>query len=88
MSLKCWLRVANDYFPASNFDSSWCMGLIQSGVLSALQVNVRKYLARKPGSTMSVFIGIYFRYDLKLVLVPVFFIRRCYWILYEIYLSG
>ncbi|RZB91883.1 hypothetical protein D0Y65_024050, partial [Glycine soja] len=44
---ECWklllLRVANDYFPASNFDSSWCMGLIQSGVLSALQVNVRKY---------------------------------------------
>ncbi|KAH1111390.1 hypothetical protein GYH30_009958 [Glycine max] len=44
---ECWkllqLRVANDYFPASNFSSSWCMGLIQSGELVALQVDVRKY---------------------------------------------
>ncbi|KAL5159179.1 Protein HIRA [Glycine soja] len=47
-SLKCWLRVTNDYFPASNFASSWCMGLIQSGELAALQVDVRKYLAWKP----------------------------------------
>ncbi|RZB65598.1 hypothetical protein D0Y65_041602, partial [Glycine soja] len=37
------LRVTNDYFPASNFASSWCMGLIQSGELAALQVDVRKY---------------------------------------------
>ncbi|KAL5127776.1 Protein HIRA [Glycine soja] len=49
MSLKCWLRVANDYFPASSFANSWCMRLIQSGELAALQVDVRKYLARKPG---------------------------------------
>ncbi|KAL2971515.1 hypothetical protein AAZX31_15G200000 [Glycine max] len=50
-SLKCWLRVTNDYFPASNFASSWCMGLIQSGELAAFQVDVRKYLAWKPSLT-------------------------------------
>ncbi|KAK7312643.1 hypothetical protein VNO77_36658 [Canavalia gladiata] len=51
MSLKCWLRVADDCFPASNFASSWSLGSIQSGELAALQVDVRKYLARKPGWT-------------------------------------
>lgn len=59
MSLKCWLRVADDCFPASNFASSWSLGSIQSGELAALQVDVRKYLARKPGWTRFVFIGIY-----------------------------
>lgn len=49
MSLRCWLRVADDCFPASNFASSWNLGSIQSGELAALQVDVRKYLARKPG---------------------------------------
>lgn len=49
MSLKCWLRVADDCFPASNFASSWNLGSVQSGELAALQVDVRKYLARKPG---------------------------------------
>ncbi|KAL5583137.1 hypothetical protein UlMin_015579 [Ulmus minor] len=49
MSLKCWLRVADDCFPASNFASSWNQSSIQSGELAALQVDVRKYLARKPG---------------------------------------
>lgn len=49
MSLMCWLRVADDCFPASNFASSWNLGSIQSGELAALQVDVRKYLARKPG---------------------------------------
>lgn len=49
MSLKCWLRVADDCFPASNFASSWSMGSAQSGELAALQVDVRKFLARKPG---------------------------------------
>ncbi|XP_027346087.1 protein HIRA-like isoform X2 [Abrus precatorius] len=49
MSLKCWLRVADDCFPASNFASSWSLGSIQSGELAALQVDVRKYLARTPG---------------------------------------
>ncbi|KAK6926603.1 WD40 repeat [Dillenia turbinata] len=49
MSLMCWLRVADDCFPASNFASSWNFGLIQSGELAALQVDVKKYLARKPG---------------------------------------
>lgn len=49
MSLKCWLRVADDYFPASNFASSWSLGSTQSGELAVLQVDVRKFLARKPG---------------------------------------
>ncbi|KAG7035941.1 Protein HIRA [Cucurbita argyrosperma subsp. argyrosperma] len=48
-SLMCWLRVADDCFPASNFSSSWNLGSIQSGELAALQVDIRKYLARKPG---------------------------------------
>ncbi|XP_022985643.1 protein HIRA-like isoform X1 [Cucurbita maxima] len=48
-NLKCWLRVADDCFPASNFSSSWNLGSIQSGELAALQVDIRKYLARKPG---------------------------------------
>ncbi|XP_050209720.1 protein HIRA isoform X2 [Mercurialis annua] len=48
-NLMCWLRVADDCFPASNFSSSWNFGSIQSGELAALQVDVRKYLARKPG---------------------------------------
>ncbi|XP_061368533.1 protein HIRA-like [Gastrolobium bilobum] len=51
MNLKCWLRVADDCFPASNFASSWSLGSVQSGELAALQVDVRKYLARKPGWT-------------------------------------
>ncbi|CAL0329033.1 unnamed protein product [Lupinus luteus] len=51
MNLKCWLRVADDCFPGSNFASSWSLGSIQSGELAALQVDVRKYLARKPGWT-------------------------------------
>lgn len=49
MSLMCWVRVADDCFPASNFASSWNLGSIQSGELAALQVDVRKFLARKPG---------------------------------------
>ncbi|KAM6576071.1 hypothetical protein CsatB_027908 [Cannabis sativa] len=49
MSLVCWLRVADDCFPASNFASSWNLSSVQSGELAALQVDVRKYLARKPG---------------------------------------
>ncbi|KAF8397850.1 hypothetical protein HHK36_016775 [Tetracentron sinense] len=49
MSLMCWLRVADDCFPASNFASSWSLGgSIQSGELAALQVDVGKFLARKP----------------------------------------
>ncbi|PON76840.1 WD repeat HIR [Parasponia andersonii] len=49
MNLMCWLRVADDCFPASNFASSWNLSSVQSGELAALQVDVRKYLARKPG---------------------------------------
>ncbi|KAL8130119.1 hypothetical protein V2J09_019274 [Rumex salicifolius] len=48
-SLKCWLRVADDCFPASNFASSWNLGSAHNGELAALQVDVRKFLARKPG---------------------------------------
>jgi hypothetical protein len=40
--------VADDCFPASNFAGSWNLGSIQSGELAALQVDVRKFLARKP----------------------------------------
>ena len=54
MGLKCWLRVADDCFPASNFASSWNVGSIQSGELAALQVDVRKYLARKPGRILVI----------------------------------
>lgn len=53
-SLKCWLRVADDCFPASNFASSWTLGSALGGELAALQVDVRKYLARKPGWSRSV----------------------------------
>ncbi|KAK9079152.1 hypothetical protein SSX86_000822 [Deinandra increscens subsp. villosa] len=49
MNLMCWLRVADDCFPASNFASSFSLGFPQSGELAALQVDVRKFLARKPG---------------------------------------
>lgn len=49
MSLMCWLRVVDDCFPGSNFASSWNLGLVQSGELATLQVDVRKFLARKPG---------------------------------------
>ncbi|RZC82222.1 hypothetical protein C5167_045009 [Papaver somniferum] len=48
MSLMCWLRIADDCFPASNFTSSWNLGSIQSGELATLQVEVGKFLARKP----------------------------------------
>ncbi|CAB4319931.1 unnamed protein product [Prunus armeniaca] len=51
MGLMCWLRVADDCFPGSNFSSSWHSGSTQSGELAALQVDVRKYVARKPGWT-------------------------------------
>ncbi|CAI0398255.1 unnamed protein product [Linum tenue] len=47
-SLRCWLRVADDCFPTSNFASSWNLGSVHSGELSALQVEVRKYMGRKP----------------------------------------
>ncbi|KAM3398930.1 protein HIRA isoform X1 [Capsicum galapagoense] len=49
MSLMCWLRVADDSFPASNFSSSWSSGSSHGGELAALQVDVKKFLARRPG---------------------------------------
>lgn len=49
VNLKCWLRVADDCFPASNFATSWTLGSALGGELAALQVDVRKFLARKPG---------------------------------------
>ncbi|XP_024013516.1 protein HIRA isoform X2 [Eutrema salsugineum] len=48
-SLMCWLRVADDCFPSSNFSSSWNLGSAPCGELAGLQVDVRKYMARKPG---------------------------------------
>ncbi|XP_024637866.1 protein HIRA isoform X2 [Medicago truncatula] len=65
MSLKCWLRVADDCFPASNFASSWSLGSIQSGELAALQVDVKKYLARKPGWTRMTDDGVQTRAHLE-----------------------
>ncbi|RZC88361.1 hypothetical protein C5167_016166 [Papaver somniferum] len=44
----CWLRIADDSFLASNFASSWNLGSIRSGELAVFQVEVGKFLARKP----------------------------------------
>ncbi|KAJ0241652.1 Protein HIRA [Hirschfeldia incana] len=49
MGLMCWLRVADDCFPSSTFSSSWNLGSAPCGELAGLQVDVRKYMARKPG---------------------------------------
>jgi len=46
MSLKCWLRIADDCFPASNFASSF--GSTQGGELGKLQIDIGKFMARKP----------------------------------------
>ena len=48
MGMKCWLRIADDCFPASNFTSSLNLGSVQGGELANLQVDVGKFLARKP----------------------------------------
>lgn len=54
MSLMCWLRIADDCFPASNFASTFNLSSIQSGELGKLQVDVGKFLARKPSWTRSL----------------------------------
>nr|TKW13894.1 hypothetical protein SEVIR_5G130900v2 [Setaria viridis] len=46
MGLKCWLRIADDCFPASNFASSF--GSTQGGELGKLQIDIGKFMARKP----------------------------------------
>jgi hypothetical protein len=46
MSMKCWLRVADDCFPASNFASSFISA--QGGELGKLQIDIGKFMARKP----------------------------------------
>ncbi|KAJ7947971.1 Protein HIRA [Quillaja saponaria] len=69
MCLKCWLRVADDCFPASNFANSWSLGSIQSGELAELQVDVRKYLARKPGWSRVTDDGVQTRAHLEAQLV-------------------
>ncbi|PKA60543.1 Protein HIRA [Apostasia shenzhenica] len=48
LNLKCWLRIADDCFPASNFASSFSLNSIHSGELGNLQVDVGKFMARKP----------------------------------------
>ncbi|XP_073118026.1 protein HIRA isoform X2 [Elaeis guineensis] len=48
MNLRCWLRIADDCFPASNHASSFNLSSIQSGELGKLQVDVGKFIARKP----------------------------------------
>jgi protein HIRA/HIR1 len=45
-SLKCWLRIADDCFPASNFASSFSS--TQGGELGKLQIDIGKFMARKP----------------------------------------
>ncbi|XP_078434483.1 histone chaperone HIRA-like protein isoform X2 [Wolffia australiana] len=47
MGMKCWLRIADDCFPASNFASSLNLSSVQGGELANLQVDVGKFLARK-----------------------------------------
>lgn len=46
MGMKCWLRVADDCFPASNFTSSWPVSSIQDGELAALQADAGKFAMR------------------------------------------
>ncbi|KAG8057789.1 hypothetical protein GUJ93_ZPchr0002g26157 [Zizania palustris] len=46
MGLKCWLRIADDCFPASNFASSF--SCTQGGELGKLQIDIGKFMARKP----------------------------------------
>ncbi|CAL5090281.1 unnamed protein product [Urochloa decumbens] len=46
MSMKCWLRIADDCFPASNFASSFSSP--QGGELGKLQIDIGKFMARKP----------------------------------------
>ncbi|KAL5205767.1 hypothetical protein ABZP36_033976 [Zizania latifolia] len=46
MSLKCWLRIADDCFPASNFASSFSS--TQGRELGKLQIDIGKFMARKP----------------------------------------
>ncbi|XP_072998786.1 protein HIRA-like isoform X1 [Typha latifolia] len=48
MSLMCWLRIADDCFPASNFASSFSLCSLQGGELGKLQVDVGKFMTRKP----------------------------------------
>lgn len=51
MGMKCWLRIADDCFPASNFASSFSFSSIHSGELGNLQVDVGKFISRKPAWT-------------------------------------
>lgn len=48
MNLMCWLRIVDDCFPGSNFASSFSLSSIHSGELGNLQVDIGKYVARKP----------------------------------------
>uniref|UniRef100_A0A0D9XGY2 Protein HIRA n=1 Tax=Leersia perrieri TaxID=77586 RepID=A0A0D9XGY2_9ORYZ len=45
-AMKCWLRIADDCFPASNFASSFSS--TQGGELGKLQIDIGKFMARKP----------------------------------------
>lgn len=71
-SLMCWLRVADDCFPASNFASSWNSGSVH-GELAALQVDVRKFLARKPGWSryLHIISALNFESSLQLFLIGI-----------------
>ncbi|XP_075521978.1 protein HIRA-like isoform X1 [Primulina tabacum] len=59
-SLMCWLRVADDFFP-----TSWNLGSAHGGELAGLQVDVRKFLARKPGWSRATDDGVQTRAHLE-----------------------
>lgn len=65
LNLLCWLRVADDCFPASNFASSLNLGSSQSAELAALQVDIKKFLARKPGFSRATDDGVQTRAHLE-----------------------
>uniref|UniRef100_A0ACD5XVR1 Uncharacterized protein n=1 Tax=Avena sativa TaxID=4498 RepID=A0ACD5XVR1_AVESA len=46
MSMKCWLRIADDCFPGSNYSTSFSS--TQGGELGKLQIDIGKFMARKP----------------------------------------
>jgi hypothetical protein len=51
MSMKCWLRIADDCFLASNFASSFISA--QDGELGKLLIDIDTFMARKPIWNMS-----------------------------------
>ncbi|XP_047317043.1 protein HIRA isoform X2 [Impatiens glandulifera] len=75
LNLMCWLRVADDCFPASNFASSLNLGSSQSAELAALQVDIKKFLARKPGFSRATDDGVQTRAHLETQLASALALR-------------